>query len=294
MNETVPALYDVSAMPTLVITDAKGMQLAKSVGAPFSTPEDAIKWFDEIGEKITNFNDLQTKWDGSKHSDAELGAKFAEACAELGRTDDAVLTYESLITLAGEDKAKAAAAHLGLARIYLDQFELETAGKHADKANEGTPETGEARVDLDLLRIQILLYSEKPAEARTLCEKHREALLKAKDERVIELTQFYLGTDEREEPEVSKSGRELYLELAKAFADHERIWELKTIAAWYALRGEDKAAGIKELEGIVEKAEGRWKDIAKSVLEDAKEEGDSDDEGEDDKEDDSDDEEDMG
>ena len=264
-------------MPTLVITNAKGMQLAKSVGAPFSTPEDAIKWFDEIGEKITAFDDLLTKWDASKHTDVEIGEKFAKACADLGRTDDAVSTYESLVTLAGDDKAKAAGAYLGLARIYADQYEFEDAAKYAEKASEGTPEEGDARVDLDLLRVQILLYTEKPADARKLCEKHREALLKAKDERVIELTQYYMGTNEGEEAEVNKKGRELYVELAKAFAEHERVWELKTIAAWYALNGDDKATGIKELEEVVEKAEGRWKDIAKSVLESSKEEGDSDD-----------------
>lgn len=279
-DEVVPPMFDVSAMPTLVIANAKGEQLSKSVGAPFSTPEEAIKWFDEIGEKLTAFDGLLAKWDESKHTDVAVGKDFAEACVELGRIDDAILAYESLVGLAGDDKAEAASLHLELARIYKDKYEFEDAEKHAAKASEGTPETGDARVDLDLLRIELLLYTEKPADARQLCEKHREALLKAADERVIQLTQFYLGTEEGDESAINKKGRKLYVELAKTFDDHERVWELKTIAAWYALNGEDEATGIKELEEVAEKAEGRWKEIAKSVLDRNKGDDDSGDEGE--------------
>ena len=265
-------------MPTLVIATADGEELAKSVGAPFSTPEGAIQWFDEIGEKITNYNTLKAKWDESKHTDFEAGKKFAEAASELGKFEPAVETLEALIEAAGEDKAKAGEAHASLASLYVSRLQseedLDAATSHCEKANELLPAEGDARIDADIVYAQVLSYNEDTEGARKLCEKHYDNLLKAKDERVIDLANVYLGTEESEdETEVAKRGRKMYLALAAAFPKHERVWELKVYAAWYGLSSGATDEAKAELKDVVENGEGRWKDIAKQVLDGANEEG---------------------
>lgn len=267
-NKKVPETYGVSAMPTLVITEADGTELAKAVGAPFSTPEAAIKWFDGIGADIQAYLDLRIKWDETKHSGADIGEKFAEAALKIGRRPEAVRAYESLIEVAGEDKARVGALKIKLARLALDDYDVETAAARADEADKLLPAEGDARVDLDLLRARILLWSEKPEESRKLCEKYYDTLLKAADARVIDLAEVYLGTESSDdEAATMKKGREMYLALAKTFPKHERVWELKVYAAWYGSKTDQRDASKKELAEIAEKGEGQWKDIAKQVLE---------------------------
>ena len=265
VDEATPKLFGVSAMPTLVIADSAGSELAKSVGAPFSTPEDCIKWFDEIGPKIKNFQDLRAKWDESKHADAEVGASFADACTAVGNTKLAIETLGALIKLAGDDKAAAGKLHTRLARIHLDAWNLEEATSAAEAADKLLPTEGESRVDLDVVRAKLLLYRGDGEAARKLCEKYRETLLKAKDERVIELTEVYLGTFDEQD---FKRNRELYVELGKVFSTHERIWEIKVYAAYFAIEAGDKETGRKELADIAANGKGQWKGIAQSILDD--------------------------
>ena len=286
-DEVVPAKYDVSAMPTLVITDAEVNELAKSVGAPFSDPEGAIKWFDEIGAKIDAFAGLQTKWDDSKHADAAIGEKFAEAASALGKAKQAIPVYNVLIELAGEDKAKAGALHILVAKMLLEESNLDGASEHAETANKLLPEEGDARIDLDMLRAQILMWSGDSAGARKLCEKHYEALLKAADPRAMDLADTYLGTTESDDEQViAKTGRDMYLKLAEVFVKHERVWELKVYAAYYGLSCNQEEAAVKELKEVIEKGKGDWVKIAKNVLEghekkEADKDGDEDSEEED-------------
>ncbi|MCB9894368.1 MAG: hypothetical protein H6839_07960 [Planctomycetes bacterium] len=294
-DEVVPPLYDVSAMPTLVITDAEGNELAKSVGAPFSDPEGAIKWFDEIGGKINAFSELQTKWDDSKHADAAVGEKYAEAANELGKTSAAIEAYKALIELAGEDKAKAGALHTLVAKMLLDNSDLEGATEHANLADKLLPAEGDARIDADLLRAQILMWSDDAAGARKLCDKHYDNLVKAADERAIDLASTILGTiDSDDEKAVPTKGREMYLKLAEVFAKHERVWELKVYAAYFALSCDQEEAGVKELKEVIEKGKGDWVKIAKDVLERHEKKDAGDDEGSDEGDDEDSDDEDMG
>lgn len=277
VDKATPKLFGVSAMPTLVIADSAGIELAKSVGAPFSTPEDCITWFDEIGPKIKSFQELRTKWDASKHSDADAGAKFADAAAAVGNTKLAIETLESLIKLAGDNKEAAGKLHTRVARIHLDGWNIEDASSAAEAADKLLPAEGEARVDLDLVRAKLLLFSGDAEGARKLCVKYRETLLKAKDERVIELTEVYVGTFD--EPDYKKN-RELYLELGKVFSTHERIWEIKVYAAYFAIEAGDKETGRKELADVAANGKGQWKGIAQSILEDMDAGDSEDDDGE--------------
>jgi tetratricopeptide (TPR) repeat protein len=279
VDEATPKLYDVSAMPTLVIAEADGTEVSKSVGAPFSAPEDAIKWFDEIGGKITAYRDSSAKWDESKHTDTAAGEKLAEAAMALGKTAQAIEIYQALIAAAGDDKTRAASLHLKLAKMFLEQFELETATEHVDKADKLTPAEGDARVDVDVLRARLLLFNDKPEEARKLAQKYFDTLLEKVDVRVIDLAEVILGTEDQEdEVAAAKTARAMYQKLAKAFDKHERVWELKVYAAWYGISSGEKEACLKELQEVAEKGEGSWKAIAKSVLDgqaekEAKEDG---------------------
>jgi tetratricopeptide (TPR) repeat protein len=273
-DEGTPKLYDVSAMPTLVIADADGFERAKSVGAPFSTPEGAIKWFDEIGGKITAYDDLNAKWNESKHTDTGSGEKLAEAAIGLGKTTQAIEIYEALIAAAGEDKVRAATLNLKVGKLLLDQWEIERAAEFVDKADKLAPAEGDARVDVDVVRARVLLFSEKGKEARELANKYFDKLVEKADARALDLADIMLTSeDEQDEATAAKKGRALYLKLAKAFDKHERVWELKVYAAWYGLSGDEKEACRKELAEVAEKGEGQWKDIAKSLLEEKDEEG---------------------
>jgi tetratricopeptide (TPR) repeat protein len=273
-DEATPKLYNVSAMPTLVIADADGFERAKSVGAPFSTPEGAIKWFDEIGGKITACQEAFDKWNGSKHTDTAAGEKYAEAAMGLGKVTEAIDTYKTLIAAAGEDKTRGAALNVKVAKLLLEQWDIEGATEYADAADKLTPAEGDARVDVDVVRARVLLFSEKSKEARDLATKYFDKLVEKVDDRAIDLADIMLSSEEEEDEAVAaKKGRALYLNLAKAFDKHKRVWELKVYAAWYGLSGDEKEACRKELAEVAEKGEGQWKDIAKTLLEQKEEEG---------------------
>ena len=274
-NPDASKAFEIKAMPTLIIADADAFERARAVGAPFSTPDAAIKWFDEIGGKITACQEAFDKWNESKHTDTAAGETYAEAAVGLGKLTAAIDTYKTLIDGAGEDKARAAALNLKAGKLLLNEWDIEGATPFIEAADKAAPAEGDVRVDVDVVRARLLLFSEKGKEARELAAKYFDKLVEKADARALELTDVMLSSDEEVEDAVAaKTGRALYLRLAKAFAKHERVWELKVYAAWYGMSGPDKEACKKELAEVAEKGEGQWKDIAKNVLEESeKEEG---------------------
>jgi hypothetical protein len=274
VDKATAEAFGVSAMPTLVITEADGNTLARSIGAPFQKPEEAIKWFDEISTKITSYFDLRAKWDESKHSNSEVGEQLLAVAIAIGHVTTAAQVYFVQAEQAGKDVARAQELRLNALNLLVDNYEMEAAAEYADKADKLTPAEGDARIDLDVVRAKILVFSKKPEEGRELLDKYFDTLVEKVDARAIDLADLRMSTEKQESEEQQaafhKLGRELYLKLAKVFEKHERVWELKVYAAWYGTEIGDAAvqqAAKKELAEVAEKGEGQWKEIAKSILE---------------------------
>lgn len=228
-DQATPKKYGVSAMPTLVIADAKEKALITQVGAPFSTAEEALKWFDDISTALKDVEKLEAEL-AKDSKNVDLSLKLADTYAKLSRHADAAKLLDTVLAgLAKDDKR-------------VNDVKL----KLADALFKG---------ELD---------SERGVE---LCKELTKVFLEAKDERAMESVHgVMMGHWQKEE---YKEAREVLLTCVAAFPKHAKVIEYRVYAAYLLFQSGDKAGAIKETKAVIEAgpADHDWVKQAKELLE---------------------------
>ena len=88
--------YAIRYFPTFIVTDAAGTEMMRKVGAPFSTPEDAAKWFPRLATAFDEVSDLEARYEESPES-TKVERKLAATYAVLARADEAAELYDTLV-----------------------------------------------------------------------------------------------------------------------------------------------------------------------------------------------------
>jgi tetratricopeptide (TPR) repeat protein len=228
--------YGVRAFPTFVVTDAEGAELMRQVGAPFSTPKDAIKWFGDIQDGLDNLPTYEAAHKKNPE-DVDAALKLANAYNSLGKSTEALELYEKLAKKLGKKDARRVDVHLKLGEALMGTL---------DRDNQA--EVGK--------RVQEVYDEILPG------------LVKAKDERAVEpgITNTKIKSMLNKD---HKGARKDAQALLKAFAKHDRVKEIKFFAAYYAKQDGDNATARKELEALIKDGpeDDRWVKSAKNVIE---------------------------
>lgn len=217
-------------MPTLVIADKDEKALVTQVGAPFSTPADAIKWFDDVSTALKQVADLEAAYKkDAKNLDTAI--KLAESYGKLSRHADAAKLLEEVLKALPKD----------------DKRVLDVKHKLADALLKG-------EVDID--------------RGVELCKELTTTFLEAKDERAMDTVHgVMMGCWQKGE---FKQAREALLKCVEAFPKHAKAIEYRVYAAYLAAQADDKDTAKKELKAIIEAgpADHEWVNVAKELLAD--------------------------
>jgi thioredoxin-like negative regulator of GroEL len=214
--------YGVRAFPTFVITDKKGEEEMRQVGAPFSTPAAAREWF----PKVVNALDNLPKYEAAHEADADdvdAALKLAEVYGALGRGQDALKLYDSTVGKLEKDD--------------------------------------ERYVDVRLAQADAMMGTMTRANQRQVGAKMGEiydeilpGLVEAKDERAVKpgilnaRIKVMVGSKHAE-------GRTELKNLAKAFPEHDSIWEIRFFAAVFALQAGENDTAKEEFKSLIADAE---------------------------------------
>jgi tetratricopeptide (TPR) repeat protein len=227
--------FKVRAFPTFVVTDAEGTELMRQVGAPFSTPKEATKWFKEVGEALENVSKLEAAHK-EKPEDTATTAELAKTYSKLGKSEDALKLYEGLNeTIKKEDKN-----YVEVKLGYADAL----AGT-LTRSNQ--KEVGE--------------------KIGAIYDKVLPDLVKNKDERAIDPSIM----NSRIKAFLNKKYDDARTELSaltKAFPKMERLNEVKFYAAYFAQAGGDTDTAKAEYQAIVDAGPDtdKWVKNAKAQL----------------------------
>lgn len=269
--------YNVSAMPTLVIATPEGEQQARSVGAPFSTPEDAMEWFAETTKKIKALPELKKAFGDTKHTGVDEAEALAEAYGELGLGSKVAEIWEEVIGALGEGHEKEFDARIKLCEALLTERrpDMDKVNEHLEAAKKLVGEDKARETDVALVDARILMMQRKYTEAATAMEKILPGLIETKDDRAVDLTEHWgnaksreAGRDKAKFIEAQKALRTKYEGLAKTFAESERIHEIRVKSAITLYYAEEFDKLKEELKTVAEDdAAGKWQKEAKRILE---------------------------
>ncbi|MBX3459973.1 MAG: tetratricopeptide repeat protein [Planctomycetes bacterium] len=212
--------YGVRAFPTFIVTDADGKEEMRQVGAPFSTPADAIKWFEKVGDAFVNLPKYEAAYEKSA-DDHDNAIKLADAYAALGKADKAMPIYEKLA--------------------------------------EKLPKDDKRRVDVQLAYAQALIgtatrenQAEVGAKIQKIYDDVLPGLVKAKDERALEpgilnaRLKSGIGKDH-------DGARKDLKALIEAFPETSRMNELMYWAAAIAQQAGDNDAAKAEFQALIKR-----------------------------------------
>ncbi|MCL4731557.1 MAG: hypothetical protein KJ044_14115 [Planctomycetes bacterium] len=235
-EKTAPILkkYNIRAFPTFVITDAEGVEQARKVGSPFSTPAEAIAWFPKLEDALTNVAAYEAAHK-EKPEDVDAGLKLAGAYHTLDKSKEALDLYETFAAKLAKDDKRYVDVQLARANLLLGTMNKDNqnavlekiAGIHATVLPDMVKAKDERAISPSILNARIKGVQKKPADGRTE--------LKA---------------------------------LAEAFPKSDRLTEIKFWAAQLAAEAGDKEAAKSELQAIVDAgpADNTWVKSAKSAL----------------------------
>lgn len=234
VNKPILEKFAVKAFPTFVITDAEGTELSRSVGAPFSTAEDARKWFPKTADALANLTTYEAAHK-EKPEDVDAGLKLADAYGSLGRNADAIALYEKF----------------GAKLEKTDKRYVDMKLGHAD-ALMGTMDR---KNQMEVLGKMRKIYDEVLPD-----------LVKAKDERAVE--PGILNARIKDAQKEHADGRKDLKALIEAYPKSDRLKEMKFWSALLATNGDEKEAGIAELEALVKEGpeDDQWVKAATSTL----------------------------
>lgn len=222
-------------MPTLVIASNKEKALVTQVGAPFSTPADALKWFDDIATALKDVDVLEAKHQKDA-KDLDTSIKLADAYIKLARLADAAKLLDEVLAALPKD----------------DKRTLDVKLKLADALLKG---------DIDAER------------GVKLCKELTDAFLGAKDERAMDSVHgVMMGCWQKGE---FKEARAALQKCIEAFPKHAKAIEYRVYAAYLSAQDGDKETAIKELKAVIEAgpADHQWVNTAKEVLKELESEG---------------------
>lgn len=270
-DETTGPIYSVSAMPTLVIAEADGTMLVKQVGAPFSTPAEAIEWLDKVGTALTDMKKLEEAYTADKS--AANADKLTECYTTLGATDKVVKLYQAQLDALAKDSKDRGPMLVKLARAQLAGEDMKAARATADEAAKLIAADTDAGIDLDVLRAELVGWDGDFAIVDKIYKARKEALLAKKDERLIAIAFAWSNSravgasNDGKMVEGAKEIRAEMLAMVAGFPASERIWEIKVYAAYYAYESGDIATAKKEMKEVADKGKGEWADTAKLMME---------------------------
>jgi len=274
-DEKTAATYEVSAMPTLVIADAKGEVQVKQIGAPFSTPKDAVKWFDDISTAQKELPALEKAFNESKNADVAAATKLVDAYNKLGQNAKARKVYDAILD--GRDPKDVAVVDLRLkfVELLMEGDDAATASSQLKIVLAALPKDDKRVVDVKLRLIDCRLYDDDKVGLDTESAALYDELLKAKDERAIDAamkwTQVVLWYSGEEDEAAAKANglksRGMFLECAKVLKDSKRNIEARFFAAYIGHDAGEAEAAVKEMKQIAEEGDERWSKSAKQVLE---------------------------
>lgn len=235
-EKTAPILkqYAIKAFPTFVVTDAEGVEQARKVGAPFSTPAEAIAWFPKLHDALSNLGAYEAAHK-EKPEDVDAGLKLAGAYHTLDKTKEALALYETFGAKLTKDDKRFVDVQLDRAKLLLGTM-------------------GKDNQDEVLARIVGIHDTFVPD------------LVKAKDERAI--SPSILNARIKAAQKKAADGRTELQALVKAFEKSSRLTEIKFWSAQLAAEAGDKEAAKAELQAIVDAgpADDSWVKNAQAAL----------------------------
>ncbi len=228
--------YSVRAFPTFVITDAEGTELMRQVGAPFSTPKEAIDWFTGVGDGLENLPKYKEAYDKDPNN-VDAAIKLADTYNALGKGAEALELYEGLVEKIGKKDKRKADIQLKLADALMGTI-----------SRENQAEVG--------------------ARIKSIYDEVLPGLIKAKDERAVEPA-FITARIKAVLDKDYKSARGDLVKLQKTFPKHDRLKEMKFYAAMYAMQDGDNDTAKAEFEAMIKEGpeDDRWVKNAASGLE---------------------------
>ncbi|MBE7492389.1 MAG: thioredoxin family protein [Planctomycetes bacterium] len=268
----VSARYEIQAMPTLVIADAAGEVLARTVGAAFDNPKDAIKWFDDVVAALKELPALEKAFNESKNADVAAATKLVDGYVKVGLTAKAFKICQSL--LEGRDPKDKAVIDLRLkyADMLMDEIELEDAMAQLKLAAEAMDKGDKRMLDVRLKMADCRLYADEHDGLEKELESLYADLIKAGDDRAIDVIPklanlvVWLVEDEAAQVQGNKKVRALCHETAKALKDTKRKTELAFYAAYFAWGANEHDVAKKEMKAVVDAKDGKWSKIAADIL----------------------------
>lgn len=164
--------YGVRAFPTFIVTDAEGKEEMRQVGAPFSTPADAVKWFEKVGDGFANLATYEAAYEKNA-DDLDNAIKLADAYAALGKGDKALPLYEKLVEKLPKDDKRRLDVQLSYGNALMGTInkenEKEVAGKLSKLYDEIVPTLIKAKderaIDPGILNARIKALVDKNYEA---------------------------------------------------------------------------------------------------------------------------------
>lgn len=235
-EKTAPILkkYSIRAFPTFVITDAEGVEQARKVGSPFSTPAEAIAWFPKLEDALTNLGAYEAAHK-EKPEDVDAGLKLAGAYNTLDKTKEAAELYETFGPKLAKDDKRFVDVQMDRAKLLLgtitkenqDEVLAKIAEIHATFLPDLVKATDERAISPSILNARIKAAQKKAADGRTELQA-----------------------------------------LAKAFEKSSRLTEIKFWSAQLAAEAGEKDAAKAELQAIVDAgpADNSWVKNAKAAL----------------------------
>ena len=231
--------YGVRAFPTFVITDAEGAELMRQVGAPFSTPADATKWFTKVGDALDNLGKYEAAHKENPE-DAAAAIELAGVYGVLGKGDEAIKLYETFIPKLKKEDAAWATAQLAYADALMGTM------TQKNQKDVGTKMSG--------------IYDEV-----------LPGLVKAKDERAVDPSILNTRIKSMLMEKHSDARTEIKA-LMEAFPKMERLTEAKFWAAFYAQKAGENETAKAEYAAIVEAGpeDDNWVKSAKKQMDSIK------------------------
>lgn len=228
--------YGVRAFPTFVVTDAEGEELTRQVGAPFSTPEEAREWFPKLATALNNVDDLEAKYE-EDGEDVDLALELAETYTVLGKSDKAVALYKKVAPKISEEDDR----YVDVQLAYADAL---MGGITRDNQNDVGKEIG------------------------AIYDKVLPGLIKEGDDRAVDPAIL----NARIKMIVDKDGkaaRKQMTDMVEPYAEHDRILEIRYMAASIAQQNGDAETAKAEFKAITEEgdADDAWVKRAKQAIE---------------------------